>query len=310
MLKIILTILFFFMCGCAVVRKEVTMEGLIVDEMRQEMERLSEENKAKALEIQKLKDEIEVLREKNSQQSLQIENLSQKIKESKESLKEKENLVEEMRVEAEKLRVENQKLKESLKQILREKESFRAEIDELKEAKEILRAEVRRIEEEKAQVQKKLMEENQKIKKEFEEYVKKSKIELEEVRGKIILTLIDEVFFDSGKAQIKKEALPTLDKVADVLKQYPERLVFIEGHTDNVPICTPKFKSNWELSVIRATEVLRYLQLHHKINPTRLAAVGYGEYRPRDTNETQEGRRNNRRVEIILLPPNAILERR
>lgn len=123
-----------------------------------------------------------------------------------------------------------------------------------------------------------------------------------EDRG-LVITFVDEVLFDSGKAVIKSEAYNALSKVADILKDIvSDKNVGVEGHTDNQPIKYSGWKSNWELSTARATSVLHYLVDNCNIAPERLQATGYGEYRPVASNLTDEGRQKNRRVEIIILP--------
>lgn len=122
-----------------------------------------------------------------------------------------------------------------------------------------------------------------------------------EERG-VVITLADEINFDSGKAVIKKEAYPILDKVIAVIKtDVPNKNIGIEGHTDNEPIKYSGWKSNRELSTARANSVLEYL-VSQDIEPDRLTAIGYGEYRPITSNDTAEGRAKNRRVEIVILP--------
>lgn len=119
----------------------------------------------------------------------------------------------------------------------------------------------------------------------------------------LVITFVDEILFDSGKAKIKSEAFNSLDKVAGVLREtVPDLDVGIEGHTDNDPIKHSGWKSNWELSSARAMSVLHYLVDKKGIAPDRVAAIGYGEYRPVAGNDTKEGRRQNRRVEIVILP--------
>ena len=123
-----------------------------------------------------------------------------------------------------------------------------------------------------------------------------------EDRG-IVITFLAEILFDSGKAEIRPEAFDALTKVAKVLnKEVKDKEIAIEGHTDNVPIKFSGWKSNWELSTARATSVLHYLVDEAEINPVRLQATGYGEFRPVADNETVEGKQQNRRVEIVILP--------
>jgi outer membrane protein OmpA-like peptidoglycan-associated protein len=118
----------------------------------------------------------------------------------------------------------------------------------------------------------------------------------------LVITFLDEVLFDSGKAKIRSEAFPVLDKVTSVITAKAADLnIGIEGHTDNVPIKYSGWKSNWELSTARATSVLHYL-IDKGVLPEKLAAIGYGEFRPVASNETPEGQRKNRRVEIVILP--------
>jgi len=128
-------------------------------------------------------------------------------------------------------------------------------------------------------------------------------IRLEMAERGLVITFVEEVLFDSGKAKIKEGAYEKLQKVARVLREkVPEKNIAIEGHTDDQPIKYSGWKSNWELSTARATSVLHYLVDEASISPERLQATGYGEYRPVDTNMDEEGKKKNRRVEIIILP--------
>jgi chemotaxis protein MotB len=126
---------------------------------------------------------------------------------------------------------------------------------------------------------------------------------LQQTSRGLIIAMTNDILFDSGKAKLKKSAHHVLDKIALVLKENAsDRDIGVEGHTDNVPIKHSGWKSNWELSSARAASVLHYLIDDCSIAPNRLSAIGYGEYRPIDSNDTKEGRAKNRRVEIIILP--------
>jgi len=116
----------------------------------------------------------------------------------------------------------------------------------------------------------------------------------------IVIRVLDEAFFDLGKADLKPGAKRTLDTIATVIQSIDNPLR-VEGHTDDIPIATPEFKSNWELSVRRATEVVRYLIEKHDVSPPRISAVGYAEYHPVAPNDTDENRSRNRRIEIVVL---------
>ena len=119
----------------------------------------------------------------------------------------------------------------------------------------------------------------------------------------LVITVVGDLVFDSGKAKIRPEAHSVLNKIAAFLKnETPQFNVGIEGHTDNIPIARSGWKSNWELSSARALSVLHYLTNNEGISPERLSAIGYGEYHPVASNDTREGRQLNRRVEIVILP--------
>lgn len=137
------------------------------------------------------------------------------------------------------------------------------------------------------------------------EYKQKENVLLEKIEDKSVVTASDAMMFTSGGVQLTQKATEMLDKMAGVLANYPDREIRIEGHTDNVGIALEfqaQFKSNWELSTARATSVLHYLRQKHKVDAGRLAAVGYGEYRPAADNTTPEGRAKNRRVVITVGP--------
>ena len=108
--------------------------------------------------------------------------------------------------------------------------------------------------------------------------------------------------FDSGSDAIKPEGRTLLDSIATSLVSLDNH-IRIEGHTDNVPIQTSRFPSNWELSTARATTIVSYLLMHFRLSPDRLSAAGYAEFRPTASNDTAEGRARNRRVDIIIMDP-------
>ena len=118
----------------------------------------------------------------------------------------------------------------------------------------------------------------------------------------LVTRLLDQVLFDSGKAELRRGAYPVLDKVAQVLNEVPDQPLGVEGHTDNVPIKHSGWESNKALSLARASAVVSYLVEHHGISASRITAVGYGEEKPIAPNDTARGRQRNRRVEIVILP--------
>jgi len=116
----------------------------------------------------------------------------------------------------------------------------------------------------------------------------------------LVISLREFGFFDSGSATLKPSALPALDRIASILAVRTCRLR-IEGHTDNVPIHTAQMASNWELSTARSTELVRLLILRYRFSPNRLSAAGYAEYHPIASNDTAQGRAQNRRVDVVIL---------
>ena len=117
----------------------------------------------------------------------------------------------------------------------------------------------------------------------------------------LVIHLPELLFFQSGEAGFRPEGQPLLNKLADVLGKIPNHVV-IEGHTDNRPIQTAQFPSNWELSTHRATNLVRYFIETHHLSPSRFTAAGYGEYAPIADNDTEANRRLNRRVDVIIKP--------
>lgn len=128
-------------------------------------------------------------------------------------------------------------------------------------------------------------------------------VRLEMAEKGLVITFVADILFDSGKAKIRQEAMPTLDKVAVVLNEnLSDFNVGIEGHSDNEPIKHSGWKSNWELSTARALSVLHYMNEEKGVSGNRLSAIGYGEHHPVASNDTKEGMRLNRRVEVVVLP--------
>lgn len=121
---------------------------------------------------------------------------------------------------------------------------------------------------------------------------------------RIIIRLADNLVFPSASADVRPEAKPLLAIVAEAVKQTTNE-IRVEGHTDNIPLATSKYPSNWELSSARATAVLRYLTEDLGVGPERTFAAGYGEFRPIASNLTPEGRALNRRADIVILYPSA-----
>jgi chemotaxis protein MotB len=139
----------------------------------------------------------------------------------------------------------------------------------------------------------------------LKEQIKQKDVKLEEIEGKLKVTFVDRILFDSGSVVIKSEGRKVLLTLADTFRANKDKYIVVEGHTDDVQIgsaLAQKYPTNWELSAARATAVTRFLHEEGNIEPQRLTASGFSFYRPVADNDTQEGRKQNRRIEIILLP--------
>jgi chemotaxis protein MotB len=140
---------------------------------------------------------------------------------------------------------------------------------------------------------------------ELEQEIADKQVQVERIRDQLRVEMVDEVLFDSGESALKPEGIAILGKIGGVLKKTEGRTIEVQGHTDNVPIrgaLAQRFPTNWELSAARATNVVRFLQDEAGVDPTGLSAAARSEYQPRASNDTDEGRRQNRRIEILLGP--------
>jgi chemotaxis protein MotB len=130
-------------------------------------------------------------------------------------------------------------------------------------------------------------------------------IQVARMRDSLRVNLVNEILFDSGEAALKPAGIEVLRRVGEILKTITDKQIIVQGHTDYVTIggrLAQRYPTNWELSSARAVNVVRLLQEEIGVDPTRLAATGLSEHRPRADNSTEEGRRLNRRIEILLAP--------
>ncbi len=193
---------------------------------------------------------------------------------------------EHLRAEAEQLRAElakNQAEAIALREQLAQRQ---ATIDDLQKEKEVAAQSHRSLEDE------------------MRAALESKDVTISRLQGKLTVNILDRVLFDSGEAELKAGGEMVLRKVAEVLSQHPQLKVHVVGHTDNVPIraaAKNRFASNWELSTARATAAVRFLTEKAGVDPRRLGAVGYGEFRPVADNTTAEGRAQNRRIALTIL---------
>ncbi|GLI39881.1 OmpA family protein [Geobacter hydrogenophilus] len=213
--------------------------------------------------------------------------------------------------EKEKLGADNKELE----QVLRSKtDTLSQSVADLRQKVTDLEAENTRLKAEIAEIRKAREEKVREVSKTYEDLLDRMKgeiaqgqVTISELKGKLTVNMVDAILFDSGKAEVKQGGMEVLAKVVDILKGVQDKMIRIEGHTDNVQIVgnlTKRFPTNWELSAARAINVARYLQ-GQGIDPTVLVAVANGEYRPVASNDTEEGRAKNRRIEIVLVPRDA-----
>jgi chemotaxis protein MotB len=146
------------------------------------------------------------------------------------------------------------------------------------------------------------------IQKDLQRYVEQHKLQSQvqihmDHRGLVITLLSDKSYYDSGSAQLRPQTKEILDTVDSFLKKN-DNLIRVEGNTDDVPIATDQYPSNWELSTARAVNVVRYLVEQDRLDPTRISAAGYGQYHPRTDNSSDGAKQQNRRVDIVLLNAN------
>jgi chemotaxis protein MotB len=147
-----------------------------------------------------------------------------------------------------------------------------------------------------------LQEAQQAIQKALDPEIKRREVTMHMGREGLVVSLKEMGFFDSGSAAVRPGSLDAISRLAAVLKERPENLR-IEGHTDNIPIHTSRFSSNWELSTSRATQLIQILITKYQIPPSHLSAAGYGEFHPVASNGTAEGRAQNRRLDVVILVP-------
>jgi chemotaxis protein MotB len=159
---------------------------------------------------------------------------------------------------------------------------------------------------EKAEQLEKATQTYQDLQKKLEKEIQEGQVQIQEMKDRLTVTMVDQILFASGSAEVGKKGKAVLSKVVAILKDVKGKRIEVDGHTDNVPIVSAlknRFATNWELSTARATEVVRYLQEEGGLDPHLLSATGYAEYQPVASNDTEEGRHKNRRIEIVLLPP-------
>ncbi|MFH0976613.1 MAG: OmpA family protein [Spirochaetota bacterium] len=224
----------------------------------------------------------------------------------KELVEENRALQKKCKEDGDKLRAELQKEREAkVAELAKQKSEYEKKLSELELRLRTMANELSEIkklsESQKKELDRMAMQAGE-LEKQLENEIKKGEIRLKRLHEKLIINIDDKISFDSGQSDLKKGVLNALDKIAKILSSYPEYTIIVEGHTDNVPISTKRFRDNWQLSTERALAVLNYLLKNAKLDPIRFAAAGYGEFRPIVSNDTPENKALNRRVDIVVIP--------
>ncbi len=199
-------------------------------------------------------------------------------------------------------------LSAEIEALKKEREALQREKEAQQQDSAALQAKVSQLSKkaEKAEQLEKTTQTYQDLQKKLEKEIQEGQVQIKEMKDRLTVTMVDQILFASGSADVGKKGKAVLAKVATTLKDVQGKRIEVDGHTDNVPIVNAakgRFATNWELSTARATEVVRYLQEEGGIDPQVLSATGFGEYQPVASNDTDEGKHKNRRIEIVLLPP-------
>ena len=189
--------------------------------------------------------------------------------------------------------------------VLKQKEHAIEEGKQLKEQLAQAAADVEKLKQDMEMIRQQETDRFQKLRQQLEQELEQKQVTISQLKNRMtVVNVTAEILFSSGSAVIKPKGQKVLDLIAETLNKYPDRMISIEGHTDNVPIAGElAYQTNWELSSARAAAAVRYLEDNAGVNPARMQVVGHGQHQPAASNETVEGRAANRRIEIILLPP-------
>jgi chemotaxis protein MotB len=235
----------------------------------------------------------------------QIQDLEQKLASGNASAQEQ---IMKLQKHATELEANAARIAQEREQLRREQSQLTASLEQERQRLKAEEAEKERLERERAAKEEEIMRltrTQEELTKSLQDEIAKGNITIQQVRDRLTINMVDRVLFDSGQAKVKPAGMKVLKQVAEVLNKVTDKQIRIEGHTDNVPISTKlqdRFKTNWELSTARATTVVRYLIDQGGVDRQYLSAVGYADTRPIASNDSEEGRTSNRRIEIVLYP--------
>jgi chemotaxis protein MotB len=263
--------------------------------LQQNLDRESSQRKAAEQQAAELAKEREALAVRSSELNSELGNVRSQITDLEQKLASGSASAQE---EITKLQKQASELEANAARIAKEREQLRQEQSQLAATLEQERLA-------KEEEIKRLTRTQEELSKSLQDEISKGNITIQQVRDRLTINMVDRVLFDSGQAQVKPAGVKVLKQVADVLNKISDKQIRIEGHTDNVPISSKlqdRFKTNWELSTARATTVVRYLIDQGGVDRQYLSAVGYADTHPLASNDSEEGRSSNRRIEIVLYP--------
>lgn len=208
--------------------------------------------------------------------------------------------LEETREERDRLAAEVERLEEEVERLQAEEEKAKARLRDALGSKENVEKKLASLREQREAAERRLAA-FRKLREKLRKLVDTGKLEVAFRNGQMVLKMPSEILFPSGRARLSKDGKAALKEVVDILLEFKERRFMVAGHTDNVPIRTRRFRNNWDLSTTRAVQVLEFM-IESGFPANKLAAAGYGEHAPVASNETEEGKKKNRRIEIILVP--------
>ena len=263
--------------------------------LQQNLDQEATQRKAAEQQATELQSRLDGLEKENGQLNSELGNVRGQITDLEQKLA---NGSASAREEIAKLQKQASELEGNAARIAKEREQLRQEQSQLATTLEQERLA-------KEEEIKRLTRTQEELSKSLQDEISKGNITIQQVRDRLTINMVDRVLFDSGQAQVKPAGVKVLKQVSDVLNKISDKQIRIEGHTDNVPISSKlqdRFKTNWELSTARATTVVRYLIDQGGVDRQYLSAVGYADTHPLASNDSEEGRSSNRRIEIVLYP--------
>ena len=264
-------------------RKELSDHQSRIDELRRNTEELEGRIKQKDMEIQELSQSLTMARRHSQQTETRVADLRAQVTAQQSQQTESVQKAQRLQRAYENSRARVRELQKNLvaaqKKLLRFEDRIRFQIQLEKD-----------------------------MKAQFSRERRRGIVEVRRVGDRVVISIASAILFKSGSAKIRSESKALLVKFSNLLRRYANREVQVQGHTDNVQISdrlAERWETNWELSAARATRVLRYFVEVGNLDPRRVSGAGMGEFRPIADNDTREGRRTNRRIEIVVFPPDS-----